>query len=137
MSRPVVASQATNLLDLAARDLDKLRREIINVSVLRPGLDAAALRVHLCQNGFDRAVDGLLSPQIYVHGAFARPDADLDTARRGWLHVRRGFERRQRAADIDRAAEGLAAEMTEAKLAQLAALQEQRAEDENDPGLGG
>jgi DNA primase len=122
-------------LDLTAPDLDKLRREIINVAVLRPDLDAAALTLHLCQNGFARAVDGLLSPQVYVHGAFARPDADIEGARQGWLHARHMFQQlRQLAAEIGRAAQGLAEEMTEAKLAQLTALQDLR---EDEDGIGG
>ncbi len=125
-------------LDLTAPDLDKLRREIINVAVLRPDLDAAALTLHLCQNGFARAVDGLLSPQVYVHGAFARPDADIEGARQGWLHARHMFQQlRQLAAEIGRAAQGLAEEMTEAKLAQLTALQDLREDEDGIPGVPG
>jgi DNA primase len=125
-------------LDLTAPDLDKLRREIINVAVLRPDLDAAALTLHLCQNGFARAVDGLLSPQVYVHGAFARPDADIEGARQGWLHARRMFQQlRQLAAEIGRAAQGLAEDMTEAKLAQLTALQDLREDEDDMAGLPG
>ncbi|MBV8650807.1 MAG: hypothetical protein JO255_05020 [Alphaproteobacteria bacterium] len=125
-------------LDLTAPDLDKLRREIINVAVLRPDLDAAALTLHLCQNGFARAVDGLLSPQVYVHGAFARPDADIEDARQGWLHARHMFQQlRQLAVEIGLAAQGLAEEMTEAKLAQLTALQDQREDEDGMTGLPG
>jgi DNA primase len=122
-------------LDLTAPDLDKLRREIINVAAVRPDLDAAALTLHLCQNGFARAVDGLLSPQVYVHGAFARPDADIEGARHGWLHARHMFQQlRQLVAEIGRAAQGLAEDMTEAKLAQLTALQDLREDEDGVPG---
>lgn len=111
-------------------DLDKLRREIINNFALRPDLDAAMLRLHLCQNGFDRAVDGLLSPQVYVHAGFARPDVDVEAARHGWLHLRNMlYQYRQLAAEIARAERGLAEDMTEARLAQLDALRKQWEEE--------
>ena len=113
-------------LELVAPDLDKLRRGIINTFALRPDLDAAALRVHLSQDGFDRAVDGLLSPQVYVHAGFARPEVDIEAARGGWLHLRDLlYQVRQLAGEIARAEQGLAEDMTEAKLAQLDALRRQ------------
>jgi DNA primase len=113
-------------LELAAPDLDKLRRGIINTLALRPDLDAAALKLHLCQDGFDRAVDGLLSPQVYVHAGFARPEVDIEAARSGWLHLRDLlYQVRQLAGEIARAEQGLAEDMTEAKLARLDALRKQ------------
>jgi DNA primase len=113
-------------LELAAPDLDKLRRGIINSFALRPDLDAAALKLHLCQDGFDQAVDGLLSPQVYVHAGFARPEVDIEAARSGWLHLRDLlYQVRQLAGEIARAEQGLAEDMTEAKLARLDALRKQ------------
>ena len=113
-------------LELTAPDLDKLRRAIINTFASRPDLDAGALRVHLSQDGFDRAVDGLLSPQIYIHAGFARPEVDIETARGGWLHLRDLLHQiRQLAAEIARAEQGLAEDMTDARLAHLDALRKQ------------
>jgi DNA primase len=121
-------------LEQLPTDLDKLRREILNVSALRLDLDAASLRLHLSQTGFDRTVDGLLSPQVYVHAGFARPDVDLDEARRGWVAACGELYRRGRlAAEIDRAERGLADDMTEASWAQFNALREHREEPEDDP----
>jgi DNA primase len=45
-------------------ELDKLRAEILQIVVLRPGLDAPALRQHLLLNGFAATVDKLLSPSV-------------------------------------------------------------------------
>jgi DNA primase len=65
-------------IDLKAMDLDKLRCEIINVHATNPGLDAEALKHHLCNHGFGRDVETLLSPQLLVHARFAlSPDRDL------------------------------------------------------------
>jgi len=117
-------------LELTAPDLDKLRRGIINTFALRPDLDAAALRLHLSQDGFDRTVDGLLSPQVYVHAGFVRSDVDIETARGGWLHLRDLlYQYRQLAGEIARAEQGLAEDMTEARLAHLDALRQQWEEE--------
>src|SRR5882672_426488 len=112
-------------LDLAAPDLDKLRRGIINTFTSHPDLDAAALRLHLCQDGFDRAVDGLLSPQVYTHAGFARPEVDIEAARGGWLHLRDLLYQVRLAGEIARAGQGLAEDTTEAPLARLDALRGQ------------
>ncbi len=129
LRHPVLLGEVTEdfaHLELAAPDLDKLRREIINIVALRPDLDAVALRLHLSQNGFARVVDGLFSPQIYAHARFVRPNADIEEVRRGWLHTRDVLcHYRQLAVEIDRAERGLAEDMTDATLAQLRALQAQ------------
>jgi DNA primase len=122
-------------LELAAPDLDKLRRGIINTFASHPDLDAAALRVHLCQDGFDRAVDGLLSPQVYVHAGFVRPEVDIEAARSGWLHIRDLLYQVRLAGEIARAGQGLADDTTEAPLARLDALRQQWEEELGDaPG---
>ncbi len=51
-------------LEIPEAELDKLRREILEVEALRPGLDASALRQHLLLNGFAATVDALLSPSV-------------------------------------------------------------------------
>jgi DNA primase len=124
-------------LELTAPDLDKLRRGIINTFASRPDLDAAALRFHLSQDGFDRAVDGLLSPQVYVHAGFVRPNVDIEEARDGWLHLRDLLcQCRQLAREIALAERGLAEDMTEARLAHLDALRRQWEEELGDVQAG-
>jgi DNA primase len=119
-------------LELAAPDLDNLRRAVINTFTSQPDLDAAALRLHLCQDGFDRTVDGLLSPQVYVHAGFARPEVDSEAARTGWLHLRDLLYQVRLAGEIARAGQGLAEDTTEAPLARLDALRQQWEEELGD-----
>jgi len=125
-------------LELTAPDLDKLRRAILNSFASRPDLDAAALRLHLSQDGFSRAVDGLLSPQVYVHAGFVRPNVDIEEARDGWLHLRDLLcQCHQLAREIALAERGLAEDMTEARLAHLDALRRQWEEELGDVQVGG
>jgi DNA primase len=72
-------------LDIPEAELDKLRREILEVEALRPGLDAPALRQHLLLNGFAATVDALLSPS--VDSGFLVRSSDPRAARDTWAHV--------------------------------------------------
>ncbi len=72
-------------LDIPEAELDKLRREILEVEALRPGLDAPALRQHLQLNGFAATVDGLLSPSL--NSGFLVRSSDPRAARDTWAHV--------------------------------------------------
>ncbi|HEY1259105.1 MAG TPA: DNA primase [Stellaceae bacterium] len=72
-------------LEIPEQGLDKLRRELLGVTALRPGLDAPALRQHLVQNGFAAAVDALFSPSVDT-GFLARR-SDPNSARGEWTHV--------------------------------------------------
>ncbi|MGA8549697.1 MAG: DNA primase [Stellaceae bacterium] len=72
-------------LDIPEPELDKLRREILEVEALRPGLDAPALRQHLLLNGFAATVDALLSPS--VDSGFLVRSSDPRAARDTWAHV--------------------------------------------------
>jgi DNA primase len=72
-------------LEVPEAELDKLRREILEIEALRPGLDASALRQHLLLNGFAATVDALLSPS--VDSAFLVRGSDSRIARNDWAHV--------------------------------------------------
>ena len=72
-------------LPVPEAELDKLRREILEIDALRPGLDAQALRQHLLLNGFAATVDALLSPSVDT-GFLVRRSASRD-ARSEWAHV--------------------------------------------------
>ena len=72
-------------LELPEAELDKLRREILEIDALRPGLDASALRQHLLLNGFAATVDALLSPSVDSGFLVRRPDSRM--ARDEWAHV--------------------------------------------------
>ena len=72
-------------IEIPEAELDKLRREILEVEAVRPGLDASALRQHLLLNGFAATVDALLSPS--VNSGFLVRSSESRTARDEWAHV--------------------------------------------------
>jgi DNA primase len=72
-------------IEIPEAELDKLRREILEVEAARPGLDASALRQHLLLNGFAATVDALLSPS--VDSGFLVRSSEPRTARDEWAHV--------------------------------------------------
>jgi DNA primase len=79
-------------LDFRAPDLDKLREAILKTAASSEDhLEGEKLRLHLCEAGFQRIVDSLNSPQVYNHAGFARPAADIEKAREGWLDLMRWF----------------------------------------------
>ena len=112
-------------LPLTAPDLDKLRREILNVHAAISGLDAASLQHHLSNHGFVREVERLLGQQVLAHAQFAEP-ADRETTRLGWLQavsLWRGHL--ARAQELEAAVRRFETEPTEASWARIMALQEQ------------
>jgi len=91
LQHPFLAGEAAEeiaALDFPEPELDRLRREILQVEVLNPGLDASGLRQHLERCGFGAALDGLLSPS-FDHAGFLAREGDEDAVRQGWLHVLR------------------------------------------------
>ncbi|MBV8888687.1 MAG: DNA primase [Alphaproteobacteria bacterium] len=99
------ASEEIAEIEFREPELDKLRREILEVEALRPALDARALRQHLDQNGFAATVDALLSPRAGSVGVLSR-DPDLGSVRLVWEHVLK-LSRKDHGSELARAAEGL------------------------------
>src|SRR5437762_7578611 len=92
------ASEDIAAIEFPEPELDRLRRQILELEVLRPGLDASALRQHLELGGLTTTVERLLSPSV-DHAGFLSRDADVESVRLGWLHVLRMIrdERTERA----------------------------------------
>jgi DNA primase len=110
---------------LTAPDLDKLRREILNVHAANSGLDAAGLQHHLTNHGFVRDVERLLGQQVLAHTQFAVP-ADRETTRLGWLQALTLWHSHlDRAQELEAAVRRFEVEPTEASWARITALQEQ------------
>jgi DNA primase len=65
--------------------LDLLRQGVVSALSEHPGLDAAALCSHLSAKGFSNLDDAVGSASFLY--AFARAEATLDQARRGWSDV--------------------------------------------------
>src|SRR4051794_12601211 len=100
------ASEDIAALAFPEPELDKLRRELLQVEVLHPGLDALALRQHLERCGLNTTVERLLSPSV-DHAGFLSREADAESVRLGWLHVLRMIrdERAERASAAEALAE--------------------------------
>ena len=112
-------------MTLTAPDLDKLRREVINVHAANSGLDAATLQHHLTSHGFARDVDRLLGQQVSAHAQFAEP-SDRETTRLGWLQALSLWHGHlARAQELEAAVRRFELEPTEASFARIKALQEQ------------
>jgi DNA primase len=95
-------------VELPAPDLDKLRRQIINLHGEISDLDSAGLRHHLTSLGFARDVEALLTEATNSWATkktvFTTPGADRETARRGWVQLRSHWmNRRHGTLDLDEA----------------------------------
>jgi DNA primase len=131
LQHPFLVSEATEEIaeiDFPEPELDRLRREILQVEVLQPGLDASGLRQHLERCGFAATLDGLLSPSV-DHAGFLGRDGDDEAVRQGWLHVLRmiGEENRSERAS---AAEALARDPSEATWERFLALRGRQTEED-------
>ena len=93
-------------LDFREPELDSLRRAILEVEVLSPGLDAEALRQHLGQNGFATAVDAVVSA-LAGHAGFLSQISGGEDIRQAWAHVLR-MARSGGSGDLAGAANSLA-----------------------------
>ncbi len=115
---------------LESNDLDRFRQALLDLIAREPDLDTDALKCHLSEQGYSGLLGELLSPDVYVHGKFARPATDSRAAREGVGHVLAVFRERQAAADTEEAARQLAVDMSEDHLARVRAQQELGQEDE-------
>jgi DNA primase len=131
LHHPFLVAEATEEIaeiDFPEPELDRLRREILQVEVLHPGLDASGLRQHLERCGFAATLDGLLSPSV-DHAGFLGRDGDDEAVRQGWLHVLRmiGEENRSERAS---AAEALARDPSDATWERFLALRGRQTEED-------
>src|SRR3546814_8426206 len=73
--------------DVCSSDLNALRRSLIDCVARHPELDSEGVKCHLSNQGYLGLLAALLSPEVYVHGRFARPDASVEVARQSVLHI--------------------------------------------------
>ena len=119
------------MLDFPEAELDSLRRAILEVDVLSPGLDAETLRQHLGQNGFATSVDAV-ARALADHAGFLSRATGADVVRLSWAHVTRlvragapGGERE----DLANAADALARELSPEAWERFLALQGREAQE--------
>lgn len=121
----IVVEFAEELAEVAltSRDLDLVRRVVLDLAAEAQALDSVEIRGHLRQVTDDAVVEGLLNRQLYRLWPFAEPGSTEDEARRGLRHVLDLY--RQRTAVQEAVEEGrkLAETMDDASLARLGAKQ--------------
>jgi DNA primase len=120
-------------LEFRSPDLDKLRNAILKTHAPQPDLDAETLTRQLKDDGFAKTVDGVLSAQVLNHAAFARVDADAETARLGWADTKGRFEKHNLGTQIRDAERDLAGDMSVENWTRLQPLLEDK--DEGDDGV--
>jgi DNA primase len=94
---------------------------LVDLVAREPDLDSGDLRCHLSEQGYTGILGEILSPQVYVHGRFARPEGSLDEARHGVEDILKAYRRRQAATEAEEAGRHLAEDMSEERLARLEA----------------
>lgn len=117
-------------IELASRDLDRLRDAILKRHALQPDLDAGALKRQLREDEFAKVLDGVLSAEVLNHAAFARLDVEPEAARRGWMDATERFEKRRLGAHIKDVERDLARDMSVENWTRMQPLLEHK--DEND-----
>ncbi|MGC2857646.1 DNA primase [Novispirillum sp. DQ9] len=120
------------LLEYPDARLDKLRGGVLMVLGRQPALDSEGLVDQLRSSGFGEELDSLLNSDVFAHARFARPDADLETARRGWENAYDVNRRKDLRADGSRIVERIAADPTDEACEILRAFKQdqQRFDDE-------
>lgn len=92
--------------------LDKLRQEILLLYGSQPDLDTDSLKRHLKAQGFEGVLSIVLGPDVYLHAAFARPDAGAEAARVGFAQAYAGLTEPDRQAQIAEAEQAFAKDPT-------------------------
>jgi len=80
------------------------------------------LKEYLLREGFESEMTAILSPQILIHGAFAKPSASLEEAREGWKEIFNRLQVFLGKNDLKEAQEHLAKEMSESAWQRLKML---------------
>ena len=128
--------EALGEVQFLAQPLDLLRQAVVSVLVEHPGLDAAALGSHLTSKGFSNLED-VVGAASFLY-AFARAEATLDQARRGWADVWGQTYCDHIRSERQEATQSLARDLNMDNWSRLKALQEAEAgaaEFDDDPDL--
>jgi DNA primase len=117
-------------IDFVTADLNSLRQALIDCVARNAELDSEGVKCHLSNQGYSGLLATLLSPEVYVHGRFARPDASAEVARQSVLHILGVLRERHSGTQRAEEARALAAEMTAEQLQRVQARQRLHNEEE-------
>jgi DNA primase len=114
-------------LEFSRRELDRMRREIIDIAALEASLDAATLRDHLERKGFGPLLRQIDAQFQRLEEWFVRPDAAAEDVRTGFrqmveLHRKVALDRELKLAETQ-----LAENPSDENLRKLNGILEQRA----------
>jgi len=110
-----------NLLDETSDDLAFLEfkegrfhemREAILQFYANNSSQEESLKDFLLKDGFEGEIEKILSPQVLIHGAFAKASASFEEAREGWKEIFSRLESRSAKDDLRSAQDSLAEEMS-------------------------
>ena len=92
-------------IEFESRELDRMRREIIDIAALEEGLDSAKLRHHLSQRNLAASLDKLETQAERLNSWHVERDAALEDVRTGFeqmlaLHRKTMLERELKAAEL-------------------------------------
>ncbi|MEE9210319.1 MAG: DNA primase, partial [Kiloniellales bacterium] len=81
----LIAEHAEELagFTLFQRNFGSFCELMVDFIAREPDLDTVGLKCHLSDQGYSGILGEILSPEVYVHGGFARPEGSLDEARDG------------------------------------------------------
>ena len=105
-------------------DLDRLRRAILDAYLSSPGLETAALALHLSGLGFADGCGGLLQSDTLRHASFARPGEMIERARAGVRELLARLHKSQLEADLAEAQRAFITENTAENWERLDRLRE-------------
>jgi DNA primase len=114
------------LINMLNNKLDSLRKDVLHLlgsSIARgESLDGLDITHHLKDKGYENELSFILSESVYVHAAFARPQADSQKALSGWRDMQSFLERQAIQQELKAAGAALAQEASaenEERLRQL------------------
>lgn len=109
-------------MSFADSRLDSLRQSALMHLSQSPNLESGPLQAHLTELGFTEALKKLISSEVYIHAAFARPDASLEDATTGWDDTFSLCGLGEREADIRQAAQDLIEDQSDTAFARFRSL---------------
>lgn len=110
-------------IDFKDKRHQELRDAILQCYVEKP-LDVESVRAYLVDKGFEQEVKTLLSPQVLIHGAFAKASAPLEEVQRGWKEIINRLQALSSQNDLKAAKEDLAEQMSDKTWKRLKVLKE-------------
>ena len=113
--------------------IDSLRQSALMHLSQSSNLESQVLKDHLSELGFSDELKKLISSEVYIHAGFARQEAQLEDATKGWDHTFSLCQRGDLEADVRRAADDLINDPTDNAFAVFQSLRTEGQEsDDND-----